>query len=87
VWTELPKVHRGRCNLAGDVEGGGKVLAQAAESDGERRRASWALALLSRDSPSTLEALLSCMKDKRPELRRMAVTEHNGWGPRGLSLC
>lgn len=76
LWASLPRVRRGALQiLAGDNKEGGRLLNQAAGSDAERRRATWALAVLSGDGQPTLEALLLCMKDNRPEVRRMAVVE------------
>jgi len=75
LWQPLPPVRRGALQLLAGDGAGGTLLQRAASSDATRRRATWALALLSGDSPATQAALLACIKDRRPEVRRMAVTE------------
>ena len=72
----LSPVRRGALQiLAGDRAGGSKLLQGAAAAEAGRQKATWALALLSGDTTATQGALRHCVKDKRPEVRRMAVEE------------
>lgn len=74
--SPLSPVRRGALHiLAGDMETGSTILKQAADTESEREKATWALALLSGDTAQTLAALKLCAKDGRPEVRRMAVAE------------
>jgi len=75
LWEPLPPVRRGALQLLAGAKAGTQLLQHAASSAATRRRATWALALLSGDSPATQTALLACIKDQRPEVRRMAVAE------------
>lgn len=81
LWEPLPPVRRGALQLLAGDGTGSKLLQQALAAEGQRQRATRALALLSGDSPATQAALLSCMRDTRPEIRRMAVTEAQRLGP------
>jgi HEAT repeat protein len=82
LWAPLPPVRRGALQILAGDRSGSQLLQRAADSDAERRQATWALALLSGDSPATQKALKSCIKDSRPDVRRMAVVEARRLGPR-----
>ncbi len=82
----LAPVRRGAWLTLAGHPGGAKVLLAAAGDRQHRRKATESLALLSGDSPETRQALLQCVADSRPAVRRMAVSEARRLGSGGLKV-
>ncbi|MCA9671628.1 MAG: HEAT repeat domain-containing protein [Myxococcales bacterium] len=69
--------------IAGDRARGEQVLLAAAKQAETRQRAARTLATLDGPSKATREALLLCVGDARPAVRRMAVREAKRLGAQG----